>query len=307
MGQGPQHHNYKQRSFDALCQGVELEGPIWVDTRGQVHISDVDGWEELKENARVSFIAYSDGDGVGAEQVESEVPSAKAYPSGAASACAKTLPETAAPYGSMNTTFSNIGFQLLASRGHAWLKALLPSDCCCPISLTSLEEGRTCNAVSVISVSYRWIHLGCRAHSHCSAVLRLLNCNQGKAAQTLESVLSKCSRFPKKAFGAKLQKTFFVPAQVCCVDFRLFLPLLDLWQCLDGMFLYFSRPSTQSQVNADRWTITSVPMAVADAFDLANAVKTTAQQAEGPAAVRMAALEREAEAYAAFEAPVGAH
>ena len=41
--------------------------------RVYVHISDVEGRMELQENARVSFMAYSDGDGLGAEQVQIEI------------------------------------------------------------------------------------------------------------------------------------------------------------------------------------------------------------------------------------------
>lgn len=41
--------------------------------RVYVHISDVEGRVELAEDARVSFFAYSDGDGLGAEQVQIEI------------------------------------------------------------------------------------------------------------------------------------------------------------------------------------------------------------------------------------------
>ena len=41
--------------------------------RVYVHISDVEGRLELQENARVSFFAYADGDGLGAEQVRIEI------------------------------------------------------------------------------------------------------------------------------------------------------------------------------------------------------------------------------------------
>ena len=41
--------------------------------RVYVHISDVEGRVELAENARVSFLPYSDGDGLGAEQVQVEI------------------------------------------------------------------------------------------------------------------------------------------------------------------------------------------------------------------------------------------
>lgn len=245
-----------------------------------VHISDVDGREELTENARVSFMAYSDGDGLGAEQVraESQLPPSPAYPTGAASVVkTRAVPPAqqrsspgAGPGQSASSAAKSAAKASATVAGPlkpkpkphpcpARLKALLPSDCCCPISLTSLEE---------LPVD----PFGLLGTTESAEVPK-----EGIWGEAAEELLRANPNQVIHWFDGRFLASFLVSSG------QLIDPVnrreLSRGECrsLDEYICAHGCPAVH----------------VADAFDLANAVKTTTQ-AEGPAAVRMAALEREA-------------
>ncbi|CAJ1434575.1 unnamed protein product, partial [Effrenium voratum] len=278
--------------------------------RVYVHISDVEGRQELSENSRVSFLAYGDGDGLGAEQVRVEGqalgrdiiagvatvvrtratqrgygvgPSAPPRPAGTAGAGAAAPGAPGAPgapaaagaagaasaKGQGNSSSSTANGMAMAAEAAfkyipppgtvRWWKDLVGD--CCPISLTQLEE---------LSVD----------------PFGLLGTSENDEALPSEGIWGKAGEMMVRNnqqqavhwFDGMFLASFLVSSG------QLIDPVnrrsLSRGECksLDEYIQAHGFPAVH----------------VTDAYDLARAVKTTSQASDGPAAARMAILEREA-------------